>query len=372
MNVPFLDLQMQFNQIRSEIMSAIEAVCEEQHFILGSRVIELEQTLASYIGCDYAVGVASGSDALLLALMAVDVQPGDEVVTVPFTFFSTASVISRLQAIPVFIDIRPDTFLMDPAQLETRLTSRTKAIIPVHLFGQCADMDVILDVAHRKGIPVIEDACQAIGATRRGVRAGAWGVAGCFSFFPSKNLGGFGDGGLITTNDPDLRDTISSLRVHVSRSGYEHVCMGVNSRLDALQAAVLTVKSRYLDVWNATRRAHASLYAQLFAEANLLDRVSLPWIEPGNESIFHQYTIRAKHRDQLMAYLTQKGIGHRVYYPTPLHLQDCYRHLGYGPGSFPVSESAADTVLSLPIFPELSKEQIAYVVGTIQDFYRLG
>ena len=273
MNVPFLDLQMQFAKIRSEVMTVIEKVCEEQHFILGSWVCELEQMLASYIGCRHAIGVASGSDALLLALMAVDVQPGDEVVTVPFTFFSTASVISRLHATPVFVDIRPDTLMMDPVQLEKQLTPRTKAIIPVHLFGQCADMEMILDVANGKGIPVIEDACQAIGAMRNGVRAGAWGSAGCFSFFPSKNLGGFGDGGLVTTNDPDLRDTISSLRGHGTKSDYEHVIIGMNSRLDALQAAVLTVKYRYLDEWNKKRCEHAAFYSQLLTEANLLDDV---------------------------------------------------------------------------------------------------
>ncbi len=369
MKVPLLDLQAQFRQIRSDVLSVIEEVCDEQSFILGHRVEAFEEAIAEYCGCRYAVGVASGSDALLLSLMAAGLQPGDEALTVPFTFFSTAGVISRLQGAPVFVDIRPDTLTMDPEQIEQRLTPRTKAIIPVHLFGQCAGMETIMDVAGRHGVTVIEDACQAIGASRHGRKAGTFGHAGCVSFFPSKNLGGVGDGGVILTDDQGLREQVLALRVHGSRSDYHHDHIGLNSRLDALGAAVLHVKLRHLDRWNEQRAGNAARYARLFAEAGLGEHVTLPTTDSGNVHVFNQYTIRARRRDALMAHLRECGIGHKVYYPVPLHLQECYQPLGYRPGDLPVSERAAREALSLPIYPELAGEQMELVVERIGDFY---
>ncbi len=369
MKIPILDLKAQFNDIRSEVLSAIESVCEDQSFILGQRVADLEADVANYLGCKYAVGVASGSDALLLSLMALDLQPGDEVITVPFTFFSTAGVVSRLQATPVFVDIQADTFNIDPEQIEQKITSRTKAIIPVHLFGQCADTTKILDVANRHGVKVIEDACQAIGAEQNGQKAGTFGYTGCFSFFPSKNLGGVGDGGLITTNDETLRELLLALRVHGSRSDYHHDHIGINSRLDALEAAVLRVKLPRLNGWNEKRAQNAANYETLFADAGLLERVILPYTVPGNVHVFNQYTIRAQKRDQLMACLKEQEIGHKVYYPVPLHLQECYQPLGYQKGDLPVSEQMAADVLSLPVYPELPHSHMELVVGAIKDFY---
>ncbi len=370
MNVPLLDLKAQYRSIRTEVMAAIEATCDEQGFVLGPRVAALEEALAKYVGSTHAVGVASGSDALLLALMAMGVQAGDEVVTVPFTFFATGGAISRLGAKPVFVDIRPDTFNMDPKLLDRAITSRTKAIIPVHLFGQCADMDAINSIAKRKTIGVIEDACQAIGAARQEVPAGSLGDVGCFSFFPTKNLGGFGDGGLITTNDPVLADEMAMLRVHGSRVRYVHERIGINSRLDALQAAILQVKLKYLDQWTEGRRRNAARYERLFVGAKLLDRVTLPVTEPGNFHVFNQFTIRVRKRDELRTYLKERGIGTEVYYPLPMHLQNCYRDLGYNKGAFPVCERAAEDVLSLPIYAELAEDQQAYVAQAIADFYR--
>lgn len=367
--VPLLDLKAQFQQIRSAVLSAVEGVCEDQSFILGQRVETFEADIADYLGCRYAVGVASGSDALLLSLMTVGLKPGDEVITVPFTFFSTAGVVSRLSGVPVFVDIRTDAFTMDPDQLENAVTPRTKAIIPVHLFGQCADMEAIMDVADRHGVKVIEDACQSIGASRHGRRAGTMGYTGCFSFFPSKNLGGVGDGGLITTNDPDVRELLLALRVHGSRSDYHHDHIGLNSRLDAMEAAVLRVKLPHLKDWNAKRARNAATYERLFDDAGLFDHVTLPTTDAGNVHVFNQYTIRAQRRDELMAYLKDHEIGHKVYYPVPLHLQECYQPLGYQKGDFPASELLAREVLSLPIYPELTDSQIQRVVRSISDFY---
>ena len=369
MKVPLLDLKTQFQQIRSDVLSVIEQVCDEQGFILGQRVEDFETAIADYLGCRYAVGVASGSDALLLSLMAAGVEPGDEVLTVPFTFFSTAGVVSRLQGVPVFVDIRPDTLTLDPEQIEQRLTARTKAIIPVHLFGQCADMEAIMDVADRHGVKVIEDACQAIGASRHGRKAGTVGHAGCLSFFPSKNLGGIGDGGLIVTNDRDLRERVLALRVHGSRSEYHHDHIGLNSRLDAIGAAVLHVKLPHLDGWNEKRARNAAHYQRLFAEAGLSEHVTLPTTDSGNVHVFNQYTVRARKRDALMAHLKAHDIGHRVYYPVPLHLQECYQPLGYQKGDLPVSERMAQEVLSLPIYPELTDGQMERVIQCISDFY---
>lgn len=369
MNIPLLDLKAQYQSMRSEILAAIEATCDEQGFILGPRVVALEQAVAKYVGSAHAVGMASGSDALLLALMALGVKAGDEVVTVPFTFFATAGAISRLGAKPVFIDIRPDTFNMDPALLERAITKRTKAIIPVHLFGQCADMGAINDVARRRKIGVIEDACQAIGAARTGRRAGVLGDLACFSFFPSKNLGGFGDAGMVTTNDQALAESIAMLRVHGSRVRYVHEAIGINSRLDALQAAVLLVKLKRLDQWTEGRRRNAARYAQLFAKAKL-DRVTVPLTDSDNFHVFNQFTIRVQKRDELRSYLKDHGVGTEVYYPLPLHLQNCYCDLGYAKGTFPQSERAAEEVLSIPIYAELTDEQLQYVVQTIAGFYQ--
>ena len=370
MNVPLLDLKAQYRAIKSEILSVLESVCDEQGFVLGPRVADFEKVTAQYIGSRYAIGCASGSDALLLALMALGVKAGDEVITVPFTFFATAGAISRLGAKPVFVDIRPDTFNIDPNQIERAITSRTKAVIPVHLFGQCADMAAINDIARRKKIRVIEDACQAIGSAQQGKRAGVLGHVGCFSFFPTKNLGGFGDGGIMTTDDQGLAESLSMLRVHGSRVRYLHEAVGINSRLDALQAAILHVKLKYLDQWNEGRRRNADRYQRLFTQANLLDHITLPPTASGNFHVYNQYTVRVPRRDELREFLREKGIGSEVYYPLPMHLQNCYQDLGHRKGSFPLSEQAAQEVLSLPIYAELTEAQQSYVVEMMAEYYR--
>jgi dTDP-4-amino-4,6-dideoxygalactose transaminase len=369
-NVPLLDLKAQYRGIKSEVLAVMEAVCDEQGFVLGPRLVEFEKATAHYIGTRHAIGCASGSDALLLALMASGVKAGDEVITVPFTFFATAGAISRLGSKPVFVDIESDSFNIDPHLIERAITPRTKAIIPVHLFGQCADMTAINGIAGRRGIRVIEDACQAIGAGQGGRRAGVLADIGCFSFFPTKNLGGFGDGGLMTTDDAGLADALAMLRVHGSRVRYLHEAVGINSRLDALQAAVLHVKLKYLDQWTEGRRRNAERYQRLFTQAQLLDRVLLPVTSSGNFHVYNQYTVRVRERDELRNFLKDKGVGTEVYYPLPMHLQNCYHDLGYHKGSFPVSERAAEEVLSLPIYAELTEEQQAYVVQMIAEFYR--
>lgn len=369
MQVPLLDLKAQYRQIRVEVMAALKAVCDEQAFILGARVADLEKDIQKYVRVGQAVGVASGTDAILLALMACGVGPGDEVVTVPYTFFATAGSISRLGAKPVFVDVKPDTYNMNPALLEGAVSSRTKAIMPVHLFGQCAEMEPILQFAARKKIPVIEDAAQAIGATWRSRKAGSLGQVGCFSFFPSKNLGGFGDGGMVTTNDQALADRVRMLRVHGSRVKYVHEAIGLNSRLDALQAAVLRVKLKYLEKWTKGRQRNAARYETLFKQANLLGRVTLPAVTAENRHVYNQYVIRVLRRDQLRAFLQEQGVGTEIYYPSPLHLQVCYKDLGYGQGSFPYAERAAQETLALPIYAELTEDQQAYVVESIEKFY---
>jgi dTDP-4-amino-4,6-dideoxygalactose transaminase len=368
-NVPLLDLKAQYRSIKAEVLSVMERVCDEQGFVLGPRVVDFEKAMAQYVGSRYAIGCASGSDALLLSLMAFGVKAGDEVITVPFTFFATAGAISRLGATPVFVDIQSETFNIDPNQIERAITPRTKAIIPVHLFGQCADMEAINEIAKRKHIHVIEDACQAIGAARHGKRAGALADTGCFSFFPTKNLGGFGDGGLITTDDQSLAYALSMLRVHGSRVRYLHEAVGINSRLDALQAAILHVKLKYLEQWTEGRRRNAERYQELFAQANLLDRVTLPPTAPGNFHVYNQYTVRVRKRDELRNFLKDQGVGSEVYYPLPMHLQNCYQDLGHRKGSFPVSERAAEEVLSLPIYAELEENQLVYVAEQIKQFF---
>ncbi len=369
MRVPLLDLKAQYAGIQGKIVKVIEEVCAEQAFILGPRVQALEQALADLIGVKHAIGVASGSDALLLSLMELGVQPEDKVVTVPFTFFATTGVISRLQAKPVFVDIHPETFTLDPEKLADALTEDCKAIMPVHLFGQCADMNAIQRMSQDQSIPVVEDACQAIGADHHGRKAGAYGRTGCFSFFPSKNLGGFGDGGIITTDDPEIAERLQLLRVHGSRSEYHHHLIGMNSRLDALQAAILLVKLESLGRWTIQRQKNAAIYQRLCREHGLDEVIKLPVLGEGNTHVYNQFTIRTPQRDELSAFLTEHHIGNRIYYPVPLHLQECYQRLGYQKGDFPVAEQAAREVLSLPVYPELTVDAMTYVVQTIKKFF---
>jgi len=378
MIVPLLDLKAQHASIRDEVRKAVDEVIESQYFILGPKVEEFERQVAAYSGARFAVGVSSGTDALLASLMALDVRAGDEVVTTPFTFFSTAGVISRLGARPVFADIEPASFNIDPAALERALSPRTKAVIPVHLFGQCADMDPILDLCRRRGVPVVEDAAQSIGAEYKGRRAGAMGALGIFSFFPSKNLGAFGDGGMVMTSDAALADRVRLLRMHGEHKRYYHREVGGNFRLDALQAAVLSVKLRHLEDWSAGRRENARDYTRRLDEAGLVKKslVVPPAIlyERGgdrNHHIFNQYTLRVRDRDRLKAFLQEKGVMTAVYYPVPLHLQECYKDLGYKPGDFPESEKAAGEVLSLPVYPELTDAQKDHVLSAVAEFYQV-
>ncbi len=363
--VPLLDLKAQYATIRSEVQVAMDRVVESQHFILGPEVEALEHEVAAYAQCAHGVGVSSGTDALLVALMAIDLQPGDEVITTAYSFFATAGAVARLGARPVFVDIEPQTYNINPAQIAAAITPRTRAIIPVHLYGQMADMDQIMAVAVRHGLVVIEDAAQAIGAEQRGRRAGSIGHMGCFSFFPSKNLGGFGDGGMVTTNDPNLADRLALLRGHGARPKYHHQFVGGNFRLDALQAAVLRVKLRHLDGWIVGRQRNAALYRRLLAAAG--DPVVAPAEWPDGRHIYNQFVVRTSQRDPLMARLRAHAIGHEVYYPVPLHLQECFADLGYRTGDLPESESAARETLALPIYPELRADQIEQVVGALTD-----
>lgn len=369
MRVPLLDLKAQHATIRDEINDAVASVFESQQFILGPEVEAFEREVGSYCETDFAIGCASGSDALLLALMALGIGQDDEVVTVSYSFFATAGSIARLGAVPVFVDVRPHDFNIDPDQVERAITSRTRAIMPVHLFGQCVEMDRILEVAARYELPVIEDAAQAIGSRYRERSAGTLGTIGCFSFFPSKNLGAAGDAGLVTTNDPHLAAKLRILRVHGMEPKYYHHLTGVNSRIDALQAAVLRVKLRYLDEWTNARRRNAARYNALFAEAQLAG-VILPVANADCRHIYNQYTIRCAERDSLFEYLRAAGIGTEVYYPVPLHLQECFAHLGYVEDSLPVTEALAREALSLPIYPELTEDMQRYVVEKVSDFYR--
>jgi len=376
--VPLLDLRRQYAPIRQEILSALERVCSSQRFIFGEELLSLEREIAAYTGAACAVGCASGTDALWLALAAAGIQPGDEVITTPFSFFASTSAILRCWARPVFLDIDPQTFNLDPAQVERRVTSRKlstlRAVLPVHLYGQCADMDAFRRLASEHKLSIIEDAAQAFGSAWRGQRAGSLGLAAAFSFYPTKNLSCYGDGGCVTTSDPALADRIRLLRNHGSRQRYHHEEVGWNSRLDALQAAVLRVKMKYIDEWNARRREVAAGYDRLFAQAGLAgksstDPLQLPFIASQGHHIFHQYVVRARRRDDLRRYLTERGVGTEIYYPAPLHLQKSYAFLGYAEGDFPESERAAREVLALPIFPELTAEEQAAVVEAIAEFY---
>jgi dTDP-4-amino-4,6-dideoxygalactose transaminase len=366
--VPLLDLVAQHRTIRDEVMAAVTRVFEHQHFIMGAEVEGFEKAFAEYYQVKHAIGCASGSDALYLVLMALGIQPGDEVITTPFTFFATATAVTRLGARPVFLDISREDFNLNVEWLEKAITPRTKAILPVHLYGQCARMDEVTEIAGKFNIPVIEDAAQAIGAEYKGRRAGTMGLAGTFSFFPSKNLGGAGDGGLITTNDDALGVKLRLLRAHGMEPKYYHKLVGINSRLDALQAAVLGVKLKYVDNWNEARRLNAGRYDRLFAEARI-EEVSPPTANSERRHIYHQYTIRCPRRDELRDHLQRQGIGTEIYYPVPLHLQECFESLGYQKGELPETEKAANEVLSLPIYPELTAEQQAYIIEQISRFY---
>ncbi len=367
-NVPLLDLEAQYRPLRDELLAAIARVCDSQRFIMGAEIDALERELARQLGVGHAVAVSSGTDALLVALMALGIGPGDEVVTTTYSFFATAGAVVRLGARPVLVDIDPATFNIAPPAIEAVLTPRTRAILPVHLFGLAADLDPILEIAARGGIPVVEDAAQAIGATYRARPAGGAGAFGCFSFFPSKNLGAFGDAGLVTTGDAALADRARLLRMHGMEPKYYHHIVGGNFRMDALQAAVLRVKAPHLPAWTEARRANAARYATLFRNAGLLDTVVLPIEPPGRFHIYNQYVIRTPGRDRLKAHLAERGIGTEIYYPVPFHLQPCFAGLGYHRGDFPEAERAAAETLALPIYGELTADQQEAVVGAIADF----
>jgi dTDP-4-amino-4,6-dideoxygalactose transaminase len=379
MGVPLLDLKAQHAQIRAEVMAAVSEVMESQQFILGPQVKQLEQAVAEYSNCRHAVGVSSGTDALLVSLMAEGIGPGDEVITSPYSFFATAGCVSRLGAKPVFVDIDPVSFNIDPAKIGAAVTARTKVLIPVHLYGQMADMDPIMEAARRHQLVVIEDGAQAIGAEHKGRRAGSIGHHGCFSFFPSKNLGGAGDGGMVTSNDDERAEKLRVLRSHGGKPKYYHGMIGGNFRLDTLQAAVLLVKLKHLDDWTAGRQKNADAYRRRFREAGVVvsrrdmagvKGVVLPEELPARRHIYNQFVIRVDRRDELRAHLKEKGIGNEVYYPVPFHLQKCYASLGYREGDFPESERAARESIALPIYPELTEPMIAEVVGAVADFVR--
>ncbi len=364
MPVPMLDLKAQFASIKPEVMLAIEEVCDSQMLCLGPVVQGFEHEAAEYCGCKHAIGVSSGSDALIIALMALNVGPGDEVITTPFTFFATAGAIARLGAKPVFVDVDAQTYNIDPNLIEAAITKHTKAIIPVHLFGQMAQMQPIMDLAKKHNLAIIEDAAQSIGAEQNDVPCGGVGDIGCFSFYPTKNLGAFGDGGMVTTNNDDLAQSLKILRDHGQHPRYYYQRIGGNFRLDAIQGAVLSVKIKSLDEWSDKRRANAEMYNELLAGTD----VTCPTIESNNLSVYNQYTIRSGHRDQLQAYLGEKQIGSAIFYPKALHVQDCFADLGYSGADFPVTNMLCDEVLSLPIFPELAEEQIRIVAKAIGEF----
>jgi len=370
MKVPLLDLKEQNDALRPEIEAALARVLDTNAFILGGEVAELETELAAYCGTKYAIGCASGSDALLLAFMALDVKAGDEVITTPYSFFATVSAITRLGATAVFVDIDPQTYNLDVSQVESKINERTKAIEPVHLYGQCADMTALREISKKRGIPLVEDAAQAIGAEENGLRAGAMSEIGCFSFYPSKNLGGMGDGGFMTTDDDSLAEKLLALRVHGSKERYYHKWVGLNSRLDGFQGATLRVKLPHLDAWSDKRKENAEYYQTLFTDAGLTEQVQLPVERENCRHIYNQFIIRVPNRrDVLRRFLTESNIGTDIYYPVPLHLQECFEYLGYKTGDLPESERAARETLALPIYPELRPVQQEYVVGTIANFF---
>lgn len=382
--VPLLDLKAQFQQIRAEVMPLIERVCESQHFILGENVRLLEDELARYCVSAEAVGVSSGTDALLLALMALGIGAGDGVITSPFSFFATAGTIARTGARPIFCDIDPETFNLSPAAVQSCITRdcivgsdglvhrasgvRVRAIMPVHLYGQAAQMSALVPLAREHGLRIIEDAAQAIGTEdERGIRVGSMGDVGCFSFFPSKNLGAFGDAGLCTAQDAELAERLRVMRVHGGKPKYYHALIGGNFRIDELQAAVLRVKLKYLDGWSEARQRNARFYDEAFSKAVARERIIIPRVRPGRH-IFNQYVIRVQQRDALKAHLAAHGVGTEIYYPVPLHLQRCFTYLGYGEGDLPQSERAAQETLALPIYPELAPAQLEHVAARVLDF----
>ena len=377
MGVPLLDLKAHHEPLHQEIMAALEQTFRSQAFILGPEVGKLEERVAAYSQAGFGIGVSSGTDALLLALMAIGAGPGDEVITTPYSFFATAGAVARLGAKPVLVDIDPKTYNIDPSKVGKAVTAKTKAIIPVHLYGQCADMAPILELAQRHNVKVIEDAAQAIGSEYRdGRRAGSMGTVGCFSFFPSKNLGCLGDGGMVVTNDADLAERMKVMRVHGGKPKYYHKVIGGNFRLDTIQAAVLNVKLNYLDRWTQGRQENAKRYETLFQRSGLVQRGHVRLPEPVYQGsgakhyhIYNQFVLRVERRDDLMAHLKQKGIGAEIYYPVPFHLQECFRYLGHKEGDFPESERAANETVAIPIYPELSPAQQTEVVEAIKAFY---
>jgi len=369
-NVPLLDLKAQYENIKDEIEPVVQEVIESQYFILGPKVKEFEEHMAGYCQAKYSLGVSSGTDALLLALMAADIGPEDEVITTTYSFFATAGCISRLGAKPVFIDIDPETYNIDPSQIEKQITSKTKAIIPVHLYGQLADMDPIMEIAQKHHLYIIEDGAQAIGSEYRdGRRAGSIGHFGCFSFFPSKNLGGFGDGGLITTKDPALYEKMVYLRNHGAHPKYYHKMIGGNFRLDALQAAVLDVKLKHLDNWTRGRQENAKYYTEEFEKKGLTSKITLPKALPGYRHIYNQYNICLEDRDGLLNHLKENNIGCEIYYPVTFNNQECFHYLNYQKGDFPVAERVAEQSLAIPIYPELTEEQKNHVIETIAGYF---
>jgi dTDP-4-amino-4,6-dideoxygalactose transaminase len=384
MKVPLLDLKAQYSAIKTEVDRAVAEVMESQHFILGPQVQACEKAIAEYSRCQHGVGVSSGTDALLICLMAEGIGPGDEVITTPYTFFATAGSIARARAKPVFVDIDPVTYNLNPGQVASRVTARTRAIIPVHLYGQMADMEPLMQVAQKHGLVVIEDGAQAIGAEHNGRRAGSIGHYGCFSFFPSKNLGAAGDGGMVVTNDGERAEKLMRLRAHGSKPKYYHKVIGGNFRLDTLQAAVVLAKLPHLDGWTEARQRNAARYDRLFEDCGLeVARSSQYGGKDGvkgtadiyypevvtNRHIFNQYVIRTARRDELKAALQTKGVSTEIYYPVPMHLQECFAYLGCAAGAFPESEAAANETLALPIYPELTEAQARYVVECIRDFF---
>jgi dTDP-4-amino-4,6-dideoxygalactose transaminase len=370
MKVPLLDLAEQNQSLRPEIEAALGRVLDTNGFILGAEVAALEKELADYCGTKYAIGCASGTDALLLALMAFDIGAGDEVITTPYSFFATVSSVTRLGAKPVFVDIDPRTYNLDVSQIDAKITERTKAIQPVHLYGQCAEMAELRAIGEKYGVPLVEDAAQAIGAEENGVRAGAMSEIGCFSFYPSKNLGGMGDGGFMTTDSDELAHKLNALRVHGSFERYYHKWVGLNSRLDGFQGAVLRVKLPHLEGWSDKRKENADYYRQLFTDAGLTEQIGLPFERENVRHIYNQFVVRVpEKRDELRAFLAENEIGTDVYYPVSLHLQECFEYLGHRAGDFPESERASRETLALPIFPELRREQQEFVVEKIAEFF---
>lgn len=365
MKINLLDLKAQYRTIEDEVNKVIKEVLESTHFIMGPNVKKLEEEIAEYTGVKYGIGVANGTDALMLTLRALGIGEGDEVITTPFTFFASAETTSVVGATPVFADIEKDTLCIDPESIEKNINSKTKAIIPVHIFGQMCDMDRIMEIANKHNLIVIEDACQAIGAEYKGKRAGSIGHVGCYSFFPTKNLGGYGDGGMIVTSDKELADKIKLLRVHGSKVKYHHEAIGYNSRLDEMQAAILRVKLKYIDKWNNSRYEHAHIYNELLKDLDIV----LPTEREACKHVYHLYTIQSTRRDEIIECLKENEIASGIYYPIPVHLQEVYKHLGYKQGDIPNAEDACTKTFALPLYPEMTREQQEYVVTKIKDFF---